>query len=364
VRKKEQVWSIGIYAGPSPVELKSLDAVSKPVLTGRAVTDVPALSVVHPFMVRAGGTWHMFFEVMNRRTHKGEIGLAVSGDGASWTYQRIVLGEPFDLSYPYVFESAGEFYIIPGSAQTGSVRLYRAVDFPCHWAFVGTLIEGEHCLNPSPFRYGERWWMFAHAYPHTRPDRLRLYFAEQLAGPWRAHPQTPIDPARSAGRVVVLDGTVIRYAQDCEREYGTQVRALAITELTATRYREDAARWRMVLAGAGTGWNSSGMHHLDPHQLDDGTWMACVDGWTDGEAWLVEKIGNLLSATFELPSDFLPVGYDTNLAGLGVGLDSLDALRLVAALEKEFDIIIDETELTPSMFQSVGSLTSLVWEKL
>lgn len=27
-------------------------------------------------------------------------------------------------------------------------------------------------------------------------------------------------------------------------------------------------------------WNRDGMHHLDAHRLDDGTWFACVDGFT------------------------------------------------------------------------------------
>jgi acyl carrier protein len=48
------------------------------------------------------------------------------------------------------------------------------------------------------------------------------------------------------------------------------------------------------------------------------------------------------------------------LYGQGLGLDSVDALRLVAALEEEFDITIDDTELTPSTFEHIGSLVYLV----
>ena len=29
----------------------------------------------------------------------------------------------------------------------------------------------------------------------------------------------------------------------------------------------------------GEGWNKDRMHHVDPHQLEDGSWIACVDGW-------------------------------------------------------------------------------------
>ena len=35
-----------------------------------------------------------------------------------------------------------------------------------------------------------------------------------------------------------------------------------------------------TLGPSGTGWNASGMHHLDAHSRDDESWIACVDGWT------------------------------------------------------------------------------------
>ena len=35
-----------------------------------------------------------------------------------------------------------------------------------------------------------------------------------------------------------------------------------------------------VLGARNDGWNEMGMHHIDPHLLEDGTWLACVDGWS------------------------------------------------------------------------------------
>lgn len=34
-----------------------------------------------------------------------------------------------------------------------------------------------------------------------------------------------------------------------------------------------------LLKETGTGWNAHGMHNIDPHQLDNGQWIACVDGY-------------------------------------------------------------------------------------
>src|SRR5436190_23412276 len=98
------MWSVGIYSGDSPFHLTPIAGISSPVLTRQNVSDVPAKFVADPFMIWADELWHMFFEVLNRETDKGEIGLATSRNGVEWSYQQIVLTEEFHLSYPYVFE--------------------------------------------------------------------------------------------------------------------------------------------------------------------------------------------------------------------------------------------------------------------
>ena len=126
---KEYEWSIGIE-GTSPFSFGPSQEVDNPVLTRNAVSDVPAAIVADPFMLRRDHTWYMFFEVMNRQTRKGEIGLASSENGMKWTYQQIVLAEPFHSSYPYVFYWAGDYYIIPESYKASSISIVQGIEFP------------------------------------------------------------------------------------------------------------------------------------------------------------------------------------------------------------------------------------------
>lgn len=277
-------WAIGIYVGESPFEFSPLRGVNNPILTSENVTDVSASFVADPFMLRVDQTWHMFFEVQNRQRRKGEIGLATSEDGLKWTYQQIVLTEPFHLSYPYVFEWLNDYYMIPETHEAGSIRLYKALKFPIHWSFVGTLLDGQVFLDASIFRYSDKWWLFTETNPAHKYDTLCLYYADDLWGPWLEHPASPLITgnghiARPAGRVLVINDRVVRYTQDCDPIYGTQVRAFEVIELTPTLYREREVYRRPILTGSGTGWNGSGMHHIDPHLLADGSWIACVDGW-------------------------------------------------------------------------------------
>ena len=275
------MWSIGIYTGESPLHLRPAADVANPILTRENVHDVPAGFVADPFMMQRAGVWYMFFEVLNQATGRGEIGLATSSDGSSWTYQQIVLAEPFHLSYPYVFEWQGECYMLPETLAAQAVRLYRAETFPTRWSCVGSLIEGS-CADPSICQRDDKWWMFACTTPYQH-DTLRLYFADELFGPWREHPANPIvsgnkHNARPAGRVLTFEGKIIRFSQDCVPVYGTQVRAFEIQKLTTGSYVEEEVRCSPVLTASGIGWNAAGMHHLDAHHCEDGSWIACVDG--------------------------------------------------------------------------------------
>jgi hypothetical protein len=283
IPKTEYEWSIGIYDGTSPFSFGPSKEADNPVLTHHDVLDVPAAIVADPFMLRRDHTWYMFFEVMNRQTRKGEIGLASSEDGVKWAYQHIVLAEPFHLSYPYVFHWADDYYLIPESYKASSIRLYKALNFPTQWLFVTTLISGRAFSDSSIFFYNDKWWIFTETNPNFKWDTLRLYYANDLIGPWFEHPQSPIiegdaRSARPGGRVLVLKNRIIRYAQDCYPFYGTQVRAFEIMELTPTSYSEREVSDSPVLTASGAGWNESGMHHIDPHFIDDGQWIACVDG--------------------------------------------------------------------------------------
>jgi acyl carrier protein len=55
---------------------------------------------------------------------------------------------------------------------------------------------------------------------------------------------------------------------------------------------------------------------------------------------------------------------DAPLFGAGLGLDSVDALELVVALEKEYGISIASHEVEKSVFGSLASLAAFVERRL
>lgn len=277
--KRVGEYSIGIYTGSTPFDLSPCPEVDNPVLTARDVTDISAGFVADPFMIRADGTWYMFFEVWNNETSQGDIGLAVSGDGCNWKYSQIVMDEPFHLSYPNVFKWEGEYYMIPETRLAYAVRLYKAVEFPHRWSHVKDLVTGNY-LDPSVYYDGQRWWMFV----SERCDVLHLFHADHLTGEWSRHPDSPVirlngNIARPGGPILSYEGRMYRYTQDCDPTYGNQLRAFEITELTTDSYQEAPVPGNPILEATGQGWNGQQMHHVDPHRIGEGEWIATVDGY-------------------------------------------------------------------------------------
>lgn len=145
---------------------------------------------------------------------------------------------------------------------------------------VDTLIEGRDFLDNSLAYYADKWWLFS---SFEGNDTLRLYFADELAGPWEEHPQSPIivdnkDIARPGGRILVHDDRLFRYAQDSNPTYGNQIWAFEITELSPTSYSEVLVSDTPVVKASGRGWNKDAMHNVDPIKLVDGQWITPVDG--------------------------------------------------------------------------------------
>ena len=273
------IWSIGIYEGSTPFDLAAPENISNPIISAKDVVDVDASYVADPFMVIKNEKYYMFFEVFNWETYQGDIAYAESTDGVNWEYQKIAIDETFHLSYPYIFKWDDAYYLIPESHEDLSVRLYKCLSFPGKWEYVGNLISGYHYIDPSIFMYNDKWWLFVST---PGNDILNLYYSNNLLGEWKPHPMNPIvkfdsNIARPGGRVITYNDRLYRLTQDDCPDYGLQVFAFEITELTENSYAEKIASKKPIVNMTGHGWNATGMHTVDLHKIKD-KWIAAVDG--------------------------------------------------------------------------------------
>lgn len=230
------------------------------------------------------GRYHLFFELLNSKRQVGEIGHAISEDLKTWKYTGVVLKEKFHLSYPYVFKHEGTTYMLPECAKSNAIRLYKALVFPERWELAAVLLKGNKkqvpLLDPSVVFHNGYWYLFSYK---RKANNLHLFVAENITGPWKEHPKSPIVQgsdhfARPGGRIVKADEVLYRYTQDGVPRYGSKAWGFRITELTPASYREEPASETPVVQAGNDSWNNLGMHTVDPHRMPDGRWIAFVDG--------------------------------------------------------------------------------------
>ena len=73
---------------------------------------------------------------------------------------------------------------------------------------------------------------------------------------------------------------------------------------------------------------------------------------------IVACIGEALDALGVLEGETMDEA--TGLFGRGIGLDSIETLRIVLALEERFDLAIEDDALDAEHFRTVGSLVGFI----
>jgi hypothetical protein len=195
-----------------------------------------------PCLASQAGETYVFFEDYIESADKGVLGVARVDAAGRMQEPRTVLECPYHLSYPFVFEHRGEWFMVPETSAAGRIELYRAVRFPDQWVREQTLLDIAG-LDTTVFFDKGCWWLI------TTPDIGQyhaaitlLFSAPDPRGPWTQHPGSPISTdvrtARSAGPVLQSDGKLLRVSQNCAGGYGRHVVLSEIVELTASHYRE------------------------------------------------------------------------------------------------------------------------------
>jgi hypothetical protein len=218
---------------------------NRPV-TGPFHTLVPPIDRywADPFPIRVGNEYYIFHEEAPLSHYKGSIVLSVVDNAGKTAGPIPILEQDYHLSYPFVFQWDGEFFMIPETASHHQVELYHCVTFPSRWKLERVLLSGLEALDPTPaFLFG-RWWLFA-AIPVSgagTSGELHLFYADSPLGPWTPHRANPVNSdvrsARPAGRIFENDGQFYRPAQDCSRRYGYAVSINRILQLNPDTYRE------------------------------------------------------------------------------------------------------------------------------
>jgi hypothetical protein len=197
-----------------------------------------------PFQIKVDGRYYIFFEDYVNSAGKAHISVVeVDRNGISGPTEALNLD--CHLSYPFVFQWQGDYYMIPETGDRNVVELFRASSFPTKWEPEKILIEANHPLDATLIDVNGTWWMFVNIQEEgvaVNWDELHLYYAESPLGPWKAHARNPVvsdvRSARPAGRLFWSKDVLYRPSQDSSLRYGYATTISKVEKLSPSAYKE------------------------------------------------------------------------------------------------------------------------------
>lgn len=200
-----------------------------------------------PFLLRRGQRTWVLFEELPFATQQGHISAVEIDDaGMPISAPRIVLKEPWHLSYPFLWHEDNRVFMLPEAGRSQGLTLYEAVGDGMQWQRRETLLSGVRLADATVAAHAGRLWMFATCADDglaTMDDTLHIYWAERIQGPWHAHALNPVKidarSSRPAGSIWVVDGVLHRVAQDCSSTYGGRIECMRVLRLTEDEFEEE-----------------------------------------------------------------------------------------------------------------------------
>jgi hypothetical protein len=201
-----------------------------------------------PCVIHKDGKHYLFFEeVVNPgKNERGHLSVVEVDKKGFKSEPVIILKKPYHLSYPFVFEHKGEYYLIPESDENSSIQLYRAVNFPYEWEFKMNLMENIKAVDTTILYKDNRVWLFTNI-PQVEgasySEELFLFSSDNLfTTEWESHPCNPVvsdvKSSRPAGRLFYNNGKLYRPSQDCSSRYGYATVINEIIALNKNEYKE------------------------------------------------------------------------------------------------------------------------------
>ncbi|HLZ78605.1 MAG TPA: formyl transferase, partial [Sphingomonas sp.] len=128
---RKDIWRSAIVEAPLG------EIVRRGSIDGLPLRWLPSLGsfrfLADPFGLWCNGQLHVFAEAYDYRVRIGTIEVFTYSASLDLVSQQTALVEPWHLSYPLVIAADGQTWMLPEAHRSGSLTLYRAVEFPGRW---------------------------------------------------------------------------------------------------------------------------------------------------------------------------------------------------------------------------------------
>ena len=202
-----------------------------------------------PFIIKNNEDYFVFIEEVIYQQQKGHISYFKIDKNGNYSLPEKILENKYHMSYPFVFEFEGNYYMIPETSENKSIDLYKCKKFPDQWEFEKSIIKNINAVDSTLLRKDGKWWLFT-SIPFmgsSANDSLSIFYSDDLySDKWTPLSKNPIvsdvRKSRSAGKIFELNGEYYRPAQDCAGGYGKGIIFNKIITLNESEYFEEEVK--------------------------------------------------------------------------------------------------------------------------
>jgi hypothetical protein len=180
----------------------------------------PYVTVADPFLYSYRGSNWVFYEKKALKEKRGTLWCKNLDDYDGKEIK--VLEETFHLSYPYVFSVKEHIYMIPETLDVNEIRLYKCVDFPENWKFIGVILKERAVDTNLIFTSDNIFYMYSYIEEKLKVYQIKYKEFENIA----TYEKKLIYSSgrnltlRGGGNFIITEKNIIRVSQDCRERYG------------------------------------------------------------------------------------------------------------------------------------------------
>lgn len=237
-RDKEAVWSIA-YRRKVQGKQSVLKDKTRPFMRFAVEKDFWAAD---PLAVTHDGKDYLFYEYYDAKKEKGLLACSVMEDG-QLSKPKIILEEPFHLSFPFVFRVDNEYYMIPETGAVKQIILYKCMQFPYQWKKERVLLEGVTSSDTIVFSKEGKLFLLASILKEgkatTAQNQLYTYDLSSHCLEYCCTAKETGEKGVRNGGGLFTDGEIwIRPGQNCTGGYGKSLLFFEVEQVDKEGYLE------------------------------------------------------------------------------------------------------------------------------
>jgi hypothetical protein len=257
----KNVWKIYLFNS----NLKNFLSKNKIFEKTHTINPIYNFESADPFIYEYNNINYIFYENNDLKLNKGKISCGILKDN-KLTDIKDILNFKYHLSYPFIWKSKKNIFLIPESSQNKSIQIWKSKVFPYKWKLYKTIFNNEFCCDTTIIKgfNNENWLLTNKSNDQTNDPNNELYIYKMIGDfekfiPHKLNPVvTDCRIARNAG-ILKFTNMILRPSQiNNSYGYGIGLNINKIISLSIENFKEITIK--KILPNKKT--NATGLHHI------------------------------------------------------------------------------------------------------